>query len=95
VPDCVAESHEAERSEYKPDIRWQSEEQLSTSRHIRANVEDVDHGWPDDVNAIVEHRNDEGDDERRRKFASFVAPKEMRWAELEPNGNGKYNYHLL
>jgi hypothetical protein len=93
VPNCVAESHEAERSEHKPNVRWQSEEELGASRNIRADIEDIDHGRPDDVDAVVEHRDDEGNNKRCCEFTALVAPEEMRWAELEPGCDCKYLYN--
>lgn len=54
----VAEGDEEEGAEDEAEIAWQGEEELFGARGGGGNVEDVDHGGVDDVDAVVEHGDD-------------------------------------
>jgi hypothetical protein len=48
---------------------------------LEPTVEDIDHGWVDDVDAVVKHRYDESQNKRNGKFATIVSSEDARRAE--------------
>jgi hypothetical protein len=50
---------------------------------LKPNVGKINHGWPDHVDAVVEHRDNEGNDQRCRDLATFVALRKMWQAKLD------------
>lgn len=81
MSDEITEAAEKDRTEHQAQVVWEAEEKLLASGCGWRNVEGVDHRWVQDVDAVVEHRDDEGEDERDGKLAAIVGSEDSRWAE--------------
>lgn len=48
---------------------------------VGGHVEGVDHGWVQDVDAVVEHGDDEGEDEGHCELAAVMRPEDSGGAQ--------------
>lgn len=79
--DRSAEAGQKDRTKDKAQILGQGEHAGTTVVSRVREEEDVDHGWVDDIGAIVEHGDDEADDEGGRQLAAVVAREDARGRE--------------
>lgn len=78
MPDHGAKAGEQDRAERQAQVLRQRQDDGVAEAGVLVGEEDGDHGWVDDVEAVVEHGDDEAGDEGRRQLAAVVAREDAR-----------------